>query len=231
MAKRFQYTPGRAGQPAAQASMAAVALPHQVGPRQALGRACRLLALGGAAILLAACVSTSGGAPASSAMQPAPNKDGVVTDLKSFPPPGIALRGTRWRLVSMAGHDGSAPWVEPPNLLLQADGSAVAGFAGCNRYFGTYRLHEKRLSLGQLGVTKRLCDPAANQLERAFLAALNATDRLVKDGTQLVLQDASGNMLLRFEADPAETRLMPADRGEASLPTPGGDGPASSCSE
>lgn len=187
----------------------------------------RVLAVGAAALALTGCVSTPSSHPASAPI----GKDGIVSELKSFPPPGVALRGTRWRLVSMAGHDSLDGLAERPDLILQDGSSGVAGFAGCNRYFGTYRLHERQLSFASMGVTKRLCDHRANQVEMAFLAALDATQRLQKAGSQLSLLDASGKTLLRFEADPAQTRLLPSSAGEGALAMPGSAASGDTCPE
>lgn len=131
----------------------------------------------------------------------------------------------------MAGHDDLDGLAERPDLNLQDGSPGVAGFAGCNRYFGAYRLHERQLSFAGMGVTKRLCDHRANQVEKAFLAALDATQRLQKTGSRLSLLDASGKTLLRFEADPAQTRPLPSGQGETSRVMAGGDAPDATRSE
>lgn len=224
MAKFFRASSAWPEQSAAQTPIAQI-VSRQVTPRRGLGQACRpLFALVGVASLLGACVGMHGsmvdGSATSSSGQPAISQNnGVVSDLKSFPPPGVALKGTRWRLVSMAGQAGRlAALKEPPSLLLQEGTLAVTGFAGCNRYFGSYHLQETQLSFGNMGVTKRLCEPAANQVERAFLTALGATKRLVQDGRELSFLDAAGKTLMHLEADPSETRLLPAksDAGQGS---------------
>lgn len=114
---------------------------------------------------------------------------------------GVQLRGTHWKLLSIAGLGSIDTLAEPPGLLLDPQHDAVSGFSGCNRFFGDVELAGNRIRFGRLGVTMRYCEAPERRVERAFLGALEAAASLVHEGGRLVLQDASGKDLLHFEAD------------------------------
>lgn len=112
------------------------------------------------------------------------------------------LRGTEWRLQSLAGKplpdiDGAVP-----TLVLQPDNDGFGGFSGCNRYFGSYRLDEDGhlASFGSIGVTKRMCGIAQMRAEGAFLGVLRKRVRLLVQGQTLSFFDEGGQELARFRA-------------------------------
>lgn len=87
------------------------------------------------------------------------------------------IAGTRWRLTSIGGRDGtvaSVPaGVEPPTLLISADGD-VELFAGCNRGGGTAEVRDDGfVAFGPLALTRKACDRAAMQVEAAVVAVLD----------------------------------------------------------
>lgn len=59
-----------------------------------------------------------------------------------------------------------------PTLELEMDGKRVSGFAGCNRYFGTFELAGQQLSFSPMGSTRMAC-PSTMQLESRFLEILS----------------------------------------------------------
>jgi copper homeostasis protein (lipoprotein) len=111
---------------------------------------------------------------------------------------GVALEGTEWRLVALAG----AP-VPPgegrshPGFRLVADGRKVQGNAGCNRMMGTYELDGTSLRFGPLASTKMACP--AMETETKFLEALRATTRYELAGSNLTLFGADAPVA-RLEA-------------------------------
>jgi heat shock protein HslJ len=110
------------------------------------------------------------------------------------------LENTYWKLIRL----GSKP-VEigaggrEVFLTLVAEGRRVQGFSGCNRFIGTYQLDGKRLRFIQMAGTRMACVEGMEQ-EQAFLKALDSTASWEITGEHLELYDASGGMLLRFEA-------------------------------
>ena len=61
-------------------------------------------------------------------------------------------------------------------LTLGEDGRAF-GNAGCNHWFGSYRLEDSAISFGAPGSTRKLCTPALMEQEQHFLDALGKIER------------------------------------------------------
>ena len=110
------------------------------------------------------------------------------------------LENTYWKLTRL----GSKP-VEIGTggrevfLTLVAEGRRVQGFSGCNRFIGSYQLDGNRLAFRGMAGTRMACVETM-ELEQAFLKALDSTASWEITGEHLELYDASGGMLLRFEA-------------------------------
>ena len=79
------------------------------------------------------------------------------------------LAGSDWTLVDMGGTADFARLV--PTLHFGEDGM-VSGFAGCNKFSGSYTVTGDELSLGPLASTKMACEPPASAVESAMLEAL-----------------------------------------------------------
>ena len=54
----------------------------------------------------------------------------------------------------------------------------VSGFSGCNRFFGSYTLHENALKFSSLGSTKMLCSEDKNKIETKLLKAFDIADSI-----------------------------------------------------
>ncbi|WP_431132785.1 META domain-containing protein [Psychroserpens mesophilus] len=89
-------------------------------------------------------------------------------------------------------------------LTLEFDSKTnkVSGFAGCNRFFGTYSTNENLISFSELGATRKMCQNEANAVEGTMfkvLAKINAFDisngtlSLKNDDTVLII--ANKNMM------------------------------------
>ncbi|MGH7539675.1 MAG: META domain-containing protein, partial [Gemmatimonadota bacterium] len=82
----------------------------------------------------------------------------------------------------------------------------LAGFAGCNRVFGTYRATRGgALHISGLALTRRACSASEGELERRFTAALETASEFRVDGDRLEIPYLGGT--LRFDLVPPE----PAD--------------------
>lgn len=99
--------------------------------------------------------------------------------------------GTRWMSVEGGAH---APTIEFSE-------SRANGSTGCNNWFGQVsHAPPSVLTFSAIGTTRRACEPAIMQIESAFVQALRATQSArVVDGV-LVLYDATGDELARFNA-------------------------------
>jgi heat shock protein HslJ len=122
---------------------------------------------------------------------------GPKPDTRMPPLTNAPLAGARWELSSLGADTAKAE--HRPFVIFAANGSAVTGFAGCNRLSGAYVTDGARLSVSRLITTKMAC-PAAGDLEPRFLSALTRVARYrILDG-RLDVYDASGSRLARFDA-------------------------------
>src|SRR5688500_15032012 len=78
-----------------------------------------------------------------------------------------AIEGVPWVLESGAGMEAGGP---APTATFEA--GRVTGTTGCNRYSGTYVVDGGRLSIEPGATTLKGCPPPADEVERAYLAAL-----------------------------------------------------------
>ena len=76
----------------------------------------------------------------------------------------------------------------------------VFGTAGCNTYRASYTLDGDSLEISEPSGTLISCPPPVDEFERAYLDALGEVATWELDGEELVLSDADGSELLRFEA-------------------------------
>jgi heat shock protein HslJ len=113
--------------------------------------------------------------------------------------PGIndPLAGAEWTLLAY-GPEGAL--IEVPagtGVTLNFSDGSVTGSAGCNNYFGQYRVSGGELQVGPLGSTEMWCE-GKMELEDAYLAILSETETyvLAEDGSDLILVGAAGT--LRF---------------------------------
>ena len=73
----------------------------------------------------------------------------------------------------------------------------VFGTTGCNTYRASYTLDGDSFEIGE--PTLIACPPPVDEFERAYLDALGQVASWEIDGEELVLSDADGNELLRYE--------------------------------
>ncbi len=103
-----------------------------------------------------------------------------------------ALRAPHWIDVD-ALQDGP-----PVSLSFQSD-SAVAGFAGCNRYAGSVQLTPQSVLFHSPSTTRMLCEPEAMDTEQRYLKALGATRSARMNKGVLELLDGQRKVLWRFK--------------------------------
>ncbi|MDH4425716.1 MAG: META domain-containing protein [Acidovorax sp.] len=117
----------------------------------------------------------------------------------------VPLLLTHWRLTEIQGEAVARPAagaLPSPHLVFQADEPRVTGAGGCNRFLADYTAQGAQLRFGRVVSNITLCLQSAATEERLFAAlALVASYR--QQGTQLLLRDADGQPVLRFEADEA----------------------------
>lgn len=121
------------------------------------------------------------------------------------PPPPTAtpapapdpLAGTRWNVVNYNNGQGIVTLLPgtDANVAFSADGQ-ITGNAGCNSFFGPYRVDGNAISVGQLGSTSRFCpDPAGlMEQEAQILTALQSAANFRIDGATLEIQNTAGQI-------------------------------------
>lgn len=105
------------------------------------------------------------------------------------------LQGKEWKLESMRiGETIFTPGHAVPTLTFTED-HKVAGFAGCNRFFGGYTLTGRVISFGNIGATKMFCDDTMS-IEDAYLHLLSAERRALFSESKLILSADDGSQMV-----------------------------------
>ncbi len=126
------------------------------------------------------------------ACQPSPMADPSPAEFRA------AVSGVEWTLRELNGSPAPlGAGARAATLQFEADTARAAGFAGCNRWFGSYTLEGRALRFGAVGMTRMACSEGM-ELEQQFAAALEATRRYELTGTQLTMLGESGPVA-RFE--------------------------------
>jgi heat shock protein HslJ len=101
------------------------------------------------------------------------------------------LDDTQWQLATWTDASGKpravpgdAQGAQPLTLDFSTDSGRrrVSGFAGCNRFSGTYSLKEGKVAFGPLAATRMACAGAAGALEQPYLDGLA---HIAKSGVQM----------------------------------------------
>jgi heat shock protein HslJ len=152
------------------------------------------------ALMVAGCTSQQPPAqPVTTAGTQSPEPATTTIPASSLVPASLA---GDWTLTTMGIQGGSAVTYPTTtiSLILNQDGS-LAGYDGCNNYFGTYTLTGTTTSKGQgmvlsgVGSSKKYCAELANQ-EQQYLNIFGKTNAYVVDGTQLTLTGTMGDVLI-----------------------------------
>lgn len=108
-----------------------------------------------------------------------------------------ALHDTTWVLTAPV----EAPDGVEVTVVFTDDG--VSGYAGCNRFSGTFTYDDGTLSFGPLASTMRACADEAMALEREVLRRLALVGRATCNAGVLTLLDAGDELLLEFRSQTA----------------------------
>lgn len=111
------------------------------------------------------------------------------------------LENTYWKLVSVGAHHAVVSGeAREAHFVLHAEAARLAGSTGCNNLMGSYERKGDQLSFRQLASTRMACPAELMVLERNFLNALNDVVSWQIVGEMLILDNAQGKELARFEA-------------------------------
>jgi len=85
-------------------------------------------------------------------------------------------------------------------VRFHADGK-ISGFAGCNRFFGTFVATDSTLEVGSLATTRMACPQAVMKMEMAFLQELeSATAYVIAARTMTLTGDNGTPLQLKFDS-------------------------------
>jgi heat shock protein HslJ len=119
-----------------------------------------------------------------------------------------SVAGVDWELMELNAKTASAgAGGRRATLRFDADSARVSGFAGCNRFAGSYTLNGDSLRFGPLVMTRMACTDGM-ELEHDLSAALEATRRYELSSTQLKLFGPS-KAIARFSRQIPEPARRP----------------------
>jgi len=86
----------------------------------------------------------------------------------------MGIEGTEWLLVEVSGIPvAPAAGERRPFLRFDAVKKQITGLAGCNNFFGGYKLDGSSLKFGPVGSTRMFCPDLEMGLETEFMKALD----------------------------------------------------------
>lgn len=105
-----------------------------------------------------------------------------------------------WELVEGRGTQGEVPIVDDYRITLTIEGGSVGGTSGCNSYFGDASIDGSSFELSGVGMTEIGCSRDVMESEDAYVAALQAAEKISRSGDNLTLTGTDTE--LRFEIEP-----------------------------
>jgi heat shock protein HslJ len=102
-----------------------------------------------------------------------------------------ATAGVEWELHELDGASAPLGAGGRRATLVISDSARVAGFAGCNRYFGGYAVTGTALRFSAIGMTRMACQEGMT-LEQQLARALEATRSYKLSSDELILLGESG---------------------------------------
>nr|WP_261794462.1 META domain-containing protein [Comamonas testosteroni] len=132
---------------------------------------------------------------------PVPAPSAAQTEAEAMAAVQAPLLNTYWKLRQIGdGPHVSAYDNQPePHLVLASGTGRFHGAGGCNRLHGSYSLDGRWLRLSAVASTRMAC-AQGRRMEQLFLSTLPQVSSYAVQGQKLLLSDADGRVLLRFEA-------------------------------
>jgi len=117
--------------------------------------------------------------------------------------PQNPLAGTQWQLISYDSGQGTTPVIE--NTIVSAaflEDYEITGLGGCNTYSGQYIVDGTSLQISNLVTGRVSCPQPAGLMdqEATYIALLATVTTYQMSGTQLLLSNAAGQLILTYEA-------------------------------
>jgi putative lipoprotein len=112
--------------------------------------------------------------------------------------PDVTLTNTYWKLVALNGAAAKPGEGKELHMILRGE-DQVGGYAGCNQFTGSVTVTGDGISFGPIASTRRMCAEAMEQ-EDEFLQALENAQRFSISGEDLAIENAGGEVTMRFVA-------------------------------
>jgi heat shock protein HslJ len=106
-------------------------------------------------------------------------------------PSATTLQGGEWSLTHLDGQPIDVASTAAVPTILFDDRGRLSGFAGCNRFSGTYDTTGERLRIGPLAMTRMAC-ASGMDLEDRYARALQRAESYRGDALRLELAGAAG---------------------------------------
>ncbi|MFD2551281.1 META domain-containing protein [Bizionia sediminis] len=94
---------------------------------------------------------------------------------------------------------------QPLSLTFNSATRTVSGFSGCNRFTGSYTLHNESLTFGALATTRKLCQPELNNIEQQVLKHLEETASFIVNLDTVTLYNKQGEKLVTLHKNTEQT--------------------------
>ena len=143
---------------------------------------------------LAAFILIAGCAPEG----PATAESSAAAPASETTKPDVTLTNTYWKLVELNGGVVEPGEGKELHMILRG-GDQVGGYAGCNQFTGSVTVTGDGIAFGPIASTRRMCADAMQQ-EDAFLQALENASRFAIAGEDLAIENAGGEVTMRFVA-------------------------------
>jgi heat shock protein HslJ len=105
-----------------------------------------------------------------------------------------------WTVVNYFRPGAVVSPVAGSSLTASFESGQISGDSGCNRYSGPYEVDGNEIAIGPLASTLRACaDPAVDEQERQYLAALELARTFSLDGGNLTLLREDGGIAVTFQ--------------------------------
>jgi heat shock protein HslJ len=105
------------------------------------------------------------------------------------------LTGTEWLLKDLGG---SGVIDNAKATLTFPKPEEVSGMGSCNHFFGSAEIKGHRIHISKIGATRMQCADAVSDQEQRYLKALEAAERIDRDGRYLLVHSKALKKPLRF---------------------------------
>lgn len=113
------------------------------------------------------------------------------------------LEGTNWDVTMYNnGKEAVRSLIIGTEITALFEDGKITGNASCNEYFGDYTLDGNNISVGELGVTRKLCQEPEGVMdqEQQYIESLQSTSVYNINIDNLEFRDDSGALMVQFEA-------------------------------